>query len=68
VIEREEPLLAAHDVTMWEYVVLSSLAAGATPTQVQPAQLLHSPLPLRDRQVLLSALTLLWSRLPPAVR
>ncbi|HEY0813039.1 MAG TPA: MarR family transcriptional regulator [Pseudonocardia sp.] len=33
----EEPVLRAHDVEMWEYVVLSRLSAGAAPTQAMLA-------------------------------
>jgi DNA-binding MarR family transcriptional regulator len=39
VIEREEPLLGGHGITMWEYVVMSGLESGAAPTQAQLAQL-----------------------------
>lgn len=34
VVAAEEPLLRAHDVEMWDYVVLARLAEGAAPTQV----------------------------------
>ena len=32
--EAEEPLLAAHEMTMWEYIVLSHLARGSVPNQL----------------------------------
>jgi DNA-binding MarR family transcriptional regulator len=37
VIAREEPLLAAADLQMWEYVVLGGLSGGHAPTQAQLA-------------------------------
>jgi MarR family transcriptional regulator, organic hydroperoxide resistance regulator len=33
VVAAEEPVLRAHDVEMWDYVVLSRLAGAAAPTQ-----------------------------------
>jgi DNA-binding MarR family transcriptional regulator len=33
----EAPILAAHALTMWEYVVLTALASGGAPTQAQLA-------------------------------
>jgi len=38
VVRREEPLLAAHGLDMWEYAVLSRLRTGAAPTQAQLAE------------------------------
>ena len=37
VTAREEPLLAADDLQMWDYVVLSALGSGHAPTQVELA-------------------------------
>ncbi len=34
---REEPILRAHDLFMWDYVVLTALAQTAAPTQAQLA-------------------------------
>ena len=31
----EAPILAAHDLTMWDYVVLTALGSGPAPTQAQ---------------------------------
>ena len=36
-IEAERPLLAAHRLTMWQYVVLSELARGPKPSQLELA-------------------------------
>jgi DNA-binding MarR family transcriptional regulator len=33
----EAPILAAHGLSMWEYVILSALASGPAPTQTQLA-------------------------------
>ena len=37
----EEPILAAHGLTMWQYVVLSALATGAAPSQLVLARQIH---------------------------
>jgi DNA-binding MarR family transcriptional regulator len=37
VLEAETPLLAAHDVGMWDYAVLSALEAGPAQTQARLA-------------------------------
>lgn len=37
VIEREQPILARHEIEMWDYVVLSGLERRAVPTQAQLA-------------------------------
>lgn len=37
-IEAEQPLLAAHELSMWGYIVLSHLAKGPTGTQLELAQ------------------------------
>lgn len=37
VIAGEEPILARHDLTMWDHVVLTALADGPTPTQAELA-------------------------------
>ena len=36
--EAEEPLLAASEMTMWEYIVLSRLARGPVPNQLTLAR------------------------------
>jgi DNA-binding MarR family transcriptional regulator len=36
-IEEEQPVLAAHDLTMWGYIVLSRLAAAPAETQLSLA-------------------------------
>lgn len=36
--EAERPVLERHGLTMWQYVVLSALAAGAAPSQLVLAQ------------------------------
>lgn len=35
--DAEAPVLARHDLTMWEYVVLGALGTGPAPTQAQLA-------------------------------
>src|SRR5690349_13414493 len=37
-MRREEPLLAAHDLPMWDYAVLVRLGDGAARTQAQLAE------------------------------
>jgi DNA-binding MarR family transcriptional regulator len=37
-IEAERPILAAHGISMWEYVVLSELSRGAAETQLALAE------------------------------
>jgi DNA-binding MarR family transcriptional regulator len=37
-VDAERPILAAHDLTMWAYVVLSHLARSPAPTQLALAQ------------------------------
>jgi DNA-binding MarR family transcriptional regulator len=37
-IEAERPILAAHGLSMWEYIVLSQLARGAAETQLALAE------------------------------
>lgn len=37
VIAGEEPILARHDLQMWDHVVLTALADGPTPTQAELA-------------------------------
>jgi DNA-binding MarR family transcriptional regulator len=37
-IEEEQPLLAAHDLSMWGYIVLSRLAAALAETQLSLAR------------------------------
>jgi DNA-binding MarR family transcriptional regulator len=39
VVAREEPILARHGVSMWEYVVLTVLADTPAPTQARLAEL-----------------------------
>ncbi|SFW70444.1 MarR family winged helix-turn-helix transcriptional regulator [Amycolatopsis australiensis] len=39
--EAERPVLEAHGLSMWQYVVLSALAAGAAPSQLALAQQIH---------------------------
>jgi MarR family transcriptional regulator, organic hydroperoxide resistance regulator len=39
--EAEGPVLAEHGLSMWQYVVLSALAAGAAPSQLVLAQQIH---------------------------
>jgi DNA-binding MarR family transcriptional regulator len=52
-IEAETPILDAHGVDMWEYVVLSALEAGAAPTQSELALAVHRDktrlIPILDR-------------------
>lgn len=40
-IEAERPLLAAHDLSMWAYIVLSHLAEAPAGTQLALAQAIH---------------------------
>jgi DNA-binding MarR family transcriptional regulator len=37
IADAEAPILAGHDLAMWDYVVLSALGSGPAPTQVQLA-------------------------------
>jgi DNA-binding MarR family transcriptional regulator len=37
-IAAERPILAAHDLTMWQYIVLSRLGSGPAPTQLALAR------------------------------
>jgi DNA-binding MarR family transcriptional regulator len=39
VIERETPILAAHELTMWEYIVLASISSEPGLSQSELAQL-----------------------------
>ncbi|MCR6485595.1 MarR family transcriptional regulator [Amycolatopsis sp. OK19-0408] len=39
--EAERPVLEAHGLSMWQYVVLSALAPGAAPSQLVLAQQIH---------------------------
>ncbi|HEY3479561.1 MAG TPA: MarR family transcriptional regulator [Streptomyces sp.] len=39
--EAERPVLEEHGLSMWQYVVLSALAAGAAPSQLVLAQQIH---------------------------
>jgi DNA-binding MarR family transcriptional regulator len=39
--EAERPVLDAHGLSMWQYVVLSALATGAAPSQLVLAQQIH---------------------------
>ncbi|HEY3470865.1 MAG TPA: MarR family transcriptional regulator [Amycolatopsis sp.] len=39
--EAERPVLEAHGLTMWQYVVLSALARGSAPSQLVLAQQIH---------------------------
>lgn len=39
--EAEGPVLEAHGLTMWQYVVLSALARGSAPSQLVLAQQIH---------------------------
>ena len=41
-IAMEEPILAAHDVTMWAYIVLSALRDGPTRTQAALAAAINA--------------------------
>lgn len=37
IADAEAPILAAHDLAMWDYVVLTALGSGPAPTQAQLA-------------------------------
>lgn len=39
--EAERPVLEAHGLSMWQYVVLSALSPGAAPSQLALAQQIH---------------------------
>lgn len=39
VIEREQPILDQHDLQMWDYVIITALAGGPSPTQNELAGL-----------------------------
>ncbi|NBH02093.1 MarR family transcriptional regulator [Amycolatopsis sp. SID8362] len=39
--EAEQPVLAEHGLSMWQYVVLSALARGSAPSQLVLAQQIH---------------------------
>jgi MarR family transcriptional regulator, organic hydroperoxide resistance regulator len=41
-IDAERPVLAAHDLTMWAYTVLTALATGPTRTQAALAQAIRA--------------------------
>jgi len=56
-IDAEGPILRAHDVEMWDYVVLSALEAAAAPTQSELAGAVH-----RDKTRLIPILDRLESR------
>ena len=53
IIEAETPILRAHDVEMWDYVVLSALESAAAPTQSELAAAVHRDktrlIPILDR-------------------
>ncbi|TDV52104.1 MarR family winged helix-turn-helix transcriptional regulator [Actinophytocola oryzae] len=56
-VEAETPILRAHDVEMWDYVVLSALESGAAPTQSELAAVVR-----RDKTRLIPILDRLESR------
>ncbi len=52
-IEAETPILRAHDIGMWDYVVLAALESAAAPTQAELAVAVHRDktrlIPILDR-------------------
>jgi len=56
-IDAETPLLRAHELEMWDYVVLSALESSASPTQSELATAVH-----RDKTRLIPILDRLESR------
>lgn len=52
-MDAETPILSAHDVEMWDYVVLVALESGASPTQAELAAAVHRDktrlIPILDR-------------------
>jgi DNA-binding MarR family transcriptional regulator len=56
-IELETPILRAHDIEMWDYVVLSALESAAAPTQSELAETAR-----RDKTRLIPILDRLESR------
>jgi MarR family transcriptional regulator, organic hydroperoxide resistance regulator len=56
-LEAETPIFRAHDIEMWDYVVLSALESAAAPTQSELAAAAH-----RDKTRLIPILDRLESR------
>lgn len=52
-LEAETPIFRAHDIEMWDYVVLSALESSAAPTQSELAAAAHRDktrlIPILDR-------------------